>query len=176
MTIPEVLKACGQQTKLPFLVIGGYAVIAHGYQRNTADLDILIRRRDLDTWLDALAKLEYVPIGMHQTFAQFESKTGNIDLDLMLVSDDTFDKMCAQSKAAQFGDTSASIPSIEHLIALKLHALKQNLSHRRILDFDDVTNLVLKNGINLEESRWREIFEKHGTLDWYERTRKATCI
>jgi len=92
----------------------------------------------------------------------------------MLVSDETFHKMSSQSKETQFGETRARIPSLEHLIALKLHALKQDLSHRRILDFDDVSNLILKNGINLEESRWRDIFEKHGTLDLYERIRKAT--
>ena len=85
-----------------------------------------------------------------------------------------FEKMSTESKVTQFGETSARVPSIEHVIALKLHALKQGLAHRRILDFDDVMNLVLKNGIDLGESRWREIFEKHGNLDLYERLRKAT--
>ena len=115
-----------------------------------------------------------MPIGIHQTFAQFESKVGSIDLDLMLVNDETFQKMAAQSKVTHFDEMAAHIPSLEHLIALKLHALKQELRHRHILDFDDVMNLVLKNGINVEESHWRDIFEKHGTLDLYERIRKAT--
>jgi len=92
----------------------------------------------------------------------------------MLVSDETFQKMSAQAKVTQYEQTAVSIPSIKHLIALKLHALKQDLRHRRIRDADDVINLVLQNGIDLEESRWRELFEKYGTLDWYERIRKAT--
>ena len=54
MTVPELLKACAREANLPFLVIGGYAVVAHGYQRNTADLDVLIRRSDLNTWINAL--------------------------------------------------------------------------------------------------------------------------
>ena len=126
MTTAEVLKACTEQAKLPFLVIEGHAVIAHGYQRNTADLDVLVRRSDLDTWMKALAELHYVPVGMHKTFAQFESTAGAIDLDLMLVSDETFQKMAAQSKMTQFDQTAARVPSIEHLIALKLHALNRN--------------------------------------------------
>ena len=174
MTTAEVLKACAEQSRLPFLVIGGHAVILHGYQRSTADLDVLIRRNDLDAWVKALAKVNYVPDYVHRTFARFRSSAGAIDLDLMLVSDETFQKMSAESKVSKFEQTSISIPSIEHLIALKLHALKQDLRHRRLRDADDVINLVLKNGINVEESRWREIFERHGTLDWYERIRKAT--
>ena len=174
MTTAEVLRACAEQAKLPFLVIGGHAVILHGYQRNTADLDVLIRRTDLDAWVGALAKVNYRPDYIQRTFARLRSSAGAIDLDVMLVSDETFEKMAAQSKVTEFEQTPVSIPSIEHLIALKLHALKQDLRHRRLRDADDVINLVLNNGINLEESRWREIFERHGTLDWYERIRKAT--
>lgn len=143
-------------------------------EMTTADLDVLVRRSDLDAWVNALAKVNYAPAHIHQTFARFESSAGTIDLDLMLVSDETFQKMSAQSKVTQFEQTSVAVPSIEHLIALKLHALKQDLRHRRIRDADDVINLVLQNGINLEESQWREIFERHGTLDWYEQIRKAT--
>ena len=174
MTTAEVLKACAEEAKLPFFVIGGHAVIAHGYQRTTTDLDVLIRRSDLDAWMKALAKVDYEPVHVQRTFAQFESKAGNIDLDLMLVSDETFQKMAADAIMTEIQQTPVSIPSIEHLIALKLHALKQDLRHRRLRDADDVVNLVLQNRINLEESHWREIFEKHGTLDWYERIRKAT--
>lgn len=174
MTTAEVLKACAEEAKLPFLVIGGYAVIAHGYQRTTADLDVLIRRRDLDAWINELAKMNYAPLHIHQTFARFKSSTGTIDLDVMLVNDDTFQKMSIEAKATEIEQIKVSVPSIEHLIALKLHALKQDLRHRRIGDADDIINLILRNGINLQESRWREIFEKHGTLEWYERIRKAT--
>ena len=58
MTTAEVLRACAEQAKLPFLVVGGHAVILHGYQRNTADLDALIRRTDLDAWVGALGEGE----------------------------------------------------------------------------------------------------------------------
>ena len=90
MTTAEVLRACAEQAKLPFLLIGGHAVILHGYQRNTADLDVLIRRTDLDAWVGALAKVNYRPDYVQRTFTRFRSSAGAIDLDVMLVSDETF--------------------------------------------------------------------------------------
>lgn len=34
------------QAKIPHAVIGGVAVCLHGYQRNTIDLDLLVRKED----------------------------------------------------------------------------------------------------------------------------------
>jgi hypothetical protein len=49
--IEEIAKRAGE-AGVPFLVIGGYAVIAHGYVRTTDDLDlihlILINQLDLN--------------------------------------------------------------------------------------------------------------------------------
>jgi hypothetical protein len=98
MTTAEVLKACAEESKLPFFVIGGYAVIAHGYQRHTSDLDVLIRRSELDAWIKALAKVNYEPNHIHQTFARFKSSAGTIDLDVMLVSDESFRKYLCSRK------------------------------------------------------------------------------
>ena len=81
--------------------------------------------------------MNYRPDYIQRTFARFRSSAGAIDLDVMLVSDETFEKMAAQSKVTEFEQTPVSIPSIEHLIALKLHALKQDLRHRRLRDADD---------------------------------------
>ena len=39
---------------LPFLIIGGHAVNAHGFARFTKDLDLLIRRIDVEKWLASL--------------------------------------------------------------------------------------------------------------------------
>jgi hypothetical protein len=35
MTTPEIIGTVSKNTNLAFLIIGGHAVIAHGYPRNT---------------------------------------------------------------------------------------------------------------------------------------------
>ena len=60
MNTAEVITACNKEAGLPFLIIGGLAVIAHGYQRNTVDLDYLARRSDREAWQQALAKFSCV--------------------------------------------------------------------------------------------------------------------
>jgi hypothetical protein len=174
MTAPQVLKACAQEAHLPFLVIGGFAVIAHGYQRSTGDLDVLVRRSDDTAWTEALKRVGYTLLHAQRTFAQYKSADGSIDLDLMYVDDATFDPMYAASEPKDFHGVPIKVPSLEHLVALKLHVLKQDLRHRRLYDADDIIQLVLRNKIDLRESKWQALFEKYGTLEWYEKIRHAT--
>src|SRR5580765_7442002 len=132
MTTPEIIGALSKNTNLAFLIIGGHAVIAHGYPRNTVDLDFLVRKADRIAWLEELVKLGYVARHEHDNFIQFGSTRGLIDVDLMLVNDATFNAMQAAAKPTDFGGISAKVPSLEHLIALKLHVLKQDLRHRTL--------------------------------------------
>ena len=174
MTAADVLKTCADEAKLPFLVIGGFAVIAHGYQRTTQDLDILVRRTDAEAWTHFLKQTGYDLLRSQQTFSQYESPRGGIDLDVMYVNDQTFDGMFAASSPTEFQGVPVRVPSLEHVMALKLHVSKQELRHRRLYDWDDIVNLVLHNKIDLREPRWRAVFEKYGTLDLYEKVRRAT--
>ena len=50
---------------LPFLVIGGYAVMAHGFVRSTDDLDLLVHRKDFVAARRVLTALGYTPSDGH---------------------------------------------------------------------------------------------------------------
>src|ERR1700683_1638721 len=53
----EVTTPCHQilaAAKIPHAIMGGVAVCLHGYQRNTVDVDMLIRRDDSDAVKAAL--------------------------------------------------------------------------------------------------------------------------
>jgi hypothetical protein len=43
--------------------------------------------------------------------------------------------MWAESKTVNYREVELRFPAVEHLIALKLHALRQNLSQRAIKGF-----------------------------------------
>jgi len=46
---------------VPYAVVGGMALVAHGYQRTTVDVDILVTQQSADKVREALQGLGYVP-------------------------------------------------------------------------------------------------------------------
>jgi hypothetical protein len=58
----EIVKALNDAA-VPFLVVGGVAVIAHGYGRNTYDVDLVIRLTPefVNRAFRALASIGYIP-------------------------------------------------------------------------------------------------------------------
>jgi hypothetical protein len=174
MTTPEIIAACADLTRKPFLVIGGHAVIAHGHPRNTVDLDLLVCKTERRNWAGALVEIGYQAEHRHENFEQYRSTKGDIDLDLMFVNEATFDRMLNDSREIAFGPVTVRIPSLQHLIALKLHVLKQGLEHRMLGDLDDVIQLVLANRIDLEQREWKDLFENYGHHELYEKVRRAT--
>jgi hypothetical protein len=57
------------------------------------------------------------------------------------------------------------VPSLEHLLALKLHALKNTRMHRFLKDFLDGENLIRINRLDIKSGKVRELFEKYGTTE-----------
>ena len=174
MSLPSEVSQLARDRQLQFLVIGGLAVIHHGYSRETADLDLLVRKSNRSEWLSGLATLGYSLVTDGETFLQLESASQTAwPIDLMLVSDETFAKMHGQALQADFLGTKGLVPCAEHLIALKLHALKHGRIHRFLKDFQDVEGIVRKNRLDLNSEKCREIFLKYGTMDLYEKFVRA---
>jgi hypothetical protein len=174
VSIPELIAACQRDEALPFLVVGGHAVIAHGHARFTYDLDLLVRRSQRDAWVRKLESLGYTVFREHTTFVQMAPSGGGTELDLMLVTDETFAGLWAAACSILIAGVEAKMPSLKHLIALKLHVLKQGLAHRTVKDLDDVIMLVLKNGLDIRTDECRNLFLRYGTADVYEKALRAT--
>jgi hypothetical protein len=155
---------------LQFLLAGGHAVIAHGYARNTFDIDIIIPRDQRDAWCDLAKAAGYSLYHEGPTFIQFDSEDRKtLPLDIMLVSEGTFSKLMADSVPAPESAASARIVSLSHLISLKCHAIKHGHQGRVMKDMDDVFHLVEINRLNLTEPAIRDLILKHGTPELYEK-------
>jgi len=169
-TITSAAAAAG----LPFLLAGGHAVIAHGHQRATFDVDFVVRRSDRDHWLKLTDGLGYRLHREGVTFIQFNPPSGEeVPLDLMLVSDDTFAKLLAEAIPPPAMVPGGKMVSLNHLLALKCHAIKHGHPGRIVKDADDVIRLVKVNRLDLNAPGWRELFLKHGTQEFYEKVRRA---
>lgn|GEM_PF-758959 len=129
--------------ELRFLVIGGLAINFHGCSRDTADLDLLIARDARGRWVDILLGLGYVIYCDRGVFVQLTPPAqGAWPVDLMLVSEATFQPMFAAGIGVEMFGAAVLIPSLEHLLALKLHALKHGHDERFMKDYLDVENLM----------------------------------
>jgi hypothetical protein len=168
------IAASAADRNLPFLLAGGHAVIAHGHVRNTFDLDLIIPRDDRDNWISLAAAIGYSLYREGPTFLQFNPADSKVlPLDLMLVSQDTFGKMAAEAVPAPVGSGGAKVVSLRHLLALKCHAIKHGHSGRIVKDADDVLGLALANRLDLNDPEIRDLFLKHGTVELYEKARRA---
>jgi hypothetical protein len=168
MELADFIQLGHQDPPLGFLIIGGYAVAAHGHTRATFDVDLLVRRVDHDAWLDRLGASGLKLFGQTRTFAQFSQPHDGDGLDLMFVEEPTFDQMWQASEEHDFGGIRARVPCLDHLLALKLHALKQSPPHRTAKDAEDVEILLRRHGLNLRDLRYEQLFLKYGNREIYD--------
>lgn len=168
MELADFIRLGRSEPALRFLVIGGYAVAAHGHTRATFDVDFLVRSAERDAWLARIAGAGLTLFGQSTAFAQFCQPGGGDGLDLMWVDEPTFERLWQESKPSDFGGTPARIPSLDHLLALKLHALKQSLPHRTSKDAEDVEILARRNGLKLSDPHYEQLFVKYGSREIYD--------
>jgi hypothetical protein len=160
---------------LDFLLIGGHAVNARGYERTTLDFDFLIASRSLRAWSTLLETSDYrliPPEGGIKAFAQFEPRQGEgFRVDLMLVDDATFAKLLAGSEWLDYGRRRVRVIGVLHLIALKLHALHSESRAAQEKDYFDILALVRRNHIDTASPEFEEILARYAT----DSTRERLC-
>jgi hypothetical protein len=162
------------QRKLRFLVIGGLAVNRYGFSRETGDLDFLISQNERVPWMQLLADFGYADFEDRAVFIQYAAPADNAwPVDLMLVKEQTFVPMFAANCDADFYGIKTKVPSLEHLLALKLHSLKNAGAQRFLKDFMDVENLIYINQLDIKSPQIRDLFEKYGNLDLHEKISRA---
>ena len=89
--------------------------------------------------------------------------SGQRPVDLMLVDDSTFGKISGGSVEANLEGVTIRIPSLAHLIAMKLHALRSGAQHRRSRDLSDVATLIQLRGVDLASPEYAEIVTRYAT-------------
>jgi hypothetical protein len=145
-----------------FLVIGGHAVVLHGRLRNTFDLDLLIADSTLATARSALTNLGYRTYFETDAFLQLQAPENFPPLDLMIVDDQTFDRIEGTANQRMLDGQQIRIPDALRLIALKLHATRDPARRTTETDWQDIAGLVLVTNLNLEDPELRLIITRYG--------------
>lgn len=107
-----------RDAKVPFAVAGDFAVIEHGYERFTKDVDLLVRAGDLIRAMDTLRAAgfrgERTSIG-----ARMRDERTNVIVDLVGTAFDADERAIARSRRAR---QRLPVIPMEHLILMKLEA------------------------------------------------------
>jgi hypothetical protein len=141
------------EANIPHAVVGGVAVCMHGYQRNTTDLDLLIRREDSGavrqtleistfTW-EAKAKEFRSPSEVAVQFLLAGDRAGN-DSEVKLPDP-------ADAKAMTEIE-ELPVLTLAKLIEIKIACGLGNL-RRTYKDFADVIELIVQNRLNSSFAR-----------------------
>ncbi len=173
MTELYQIRQKAQDQRLEFLLIGGLAVIEHGFARLTTDLDLLVRKGVGETWKRMLLGMGYALINEKESFQQYDRPgAATWPVDLMLVNDPTYEGLAAASLPIEVMGASIRMVSLKHLLALKLHVLKQEKIGRFLDDLIDVVELVKANQLDLQSPELHDLFLKHGNAELYDKVQR----
>ncbi len=147
--VPETFRRLGQrlqQAKIPHIFMGASAVNAHGHRRSTEDVDLCMRREDLDRFRREFVGRPYEPVaGRPRKFYDPETQ---VSFDILVAGEVAGNSR--KQTAVHFPDpdeaeliSGVPFPSLARLIELKLVTW-------RFKDWGDVVELIRTH--NLDES------------------------
>lgn len=155
-----------KEEHLDYALIGAFALKAYGYARATQDIDIVARRKGQNKIVAKLETIGFETIYRSSGYSNHVHpifKAGCIDF--VYVGGRTADTLFgAVRELLVLGDIRVPVVSPEHLVALKLFAIKNN-PQRLLRDLADIKYLVDLPGISRAEVK--RAFEKYGLMDKY---------
>jgi hypothetical protein len=170
---------------VPWMIIGGVAVIAHGVPRFTADVDATVTapQEPLERIFDVFAQNGIVPrIADALAFARdrqvvlLRHEPSGVDLDVSLAWLPFELDAIGRSEVIDYAGVSIRVPRPDDLVIYKLVAARPR-------DLDDVERLLLLHGPSLDVRRivatvreFADALEDSGRLDALERLLKKTGL
>lgn len=145
-TLRRLVGAMGE-LRIPFAIAGAMATNAHGHKRTTADVDILIRREDLQAFKHRFSGLGWVD--KFEGSRNFKDATNNINVDTLIVGDypgDGLPKPIAFPTPESVSWISKDgLPFIDLKTLIELKIASGMTTKHRPRDLDDVIQLIRIN-------------------------------
>ncbi len=151
-------------------VIGGVALTAYGHPRMTLDLDVVTEADAQEALVAFMESQGFVTLHRSSGYSNHRHPDRNRGrVDFMYVRGETAEKLFASTKELPGpGGRSIVVPKPEHLIAMKVQAMK-DAPERTWQDLVDIAYLFRLDGVNRDEVK--QYFERAGLIDrWNELT------
>lgn len=150
------------------VLIGGFAINYYKVTRQTADIDFLITKDNFERILSLLEEKGFKKDYTQEVFARLIGKKAYLmDIDFMFVDKETLDKIIKEGKQVCIADKDFLVPCLNHLIALKLHAIKYNPKIREYKDLADIIELIKVNKLQVKNETFKNLCLKYGTEELY---------
>ena len=168
-TVFHLISAVSRDTGASCVLIGGFAVNYYKVTRQTADIDFLITADDFKKIVNLLKKEGYKEDYSQEVFTRLTTDSDYlVDLDFMFVDDKTLSKVIDEGSEIEIAKQKFIVPSLNHLIALKLHSIKNNPKLRKEKDLPDIIELIKANKVDIKNNDFKNICLTYGTQDLYE--------
>ncbi len=166
-SIFELIHEVLEKNKVPAVLIGGFAVNAHKYSRQTVDIDFLITDEDYDRIAADFKNMGFGEVDRQKLCARLQAPFPHSwKVDIVFADKDTTEKIMKEGKEVKISGVIFKIPSLPHLIALKLHAIKQE-PRRELKDLQDIVELIRNNKMDIRTSGFRDLCLRHGNERLY---------
>lgn len=166
----ELLASEFEQAGISVILVGGFAVNLYKVTRSTKDIDFLIPEEDYEKARAVLQEAGYKELKHDKIFARLVADfIAPSEVDLLFTDPQTFKTVLKEGREVTLSGKRFRLPSLEHLIALKLHAIKCNPPSRELRDLRDILELVRANEIKVKTERFRNLCLKFGNQEIYEK-------
>ena len=166
-TIFELIHSVLEKKKIPAVLIGGFAVNAYEYTRQTMDIDFLMGEEDYGQVLGDFEKIGFKEIARKKLCARFQAPPPHAwSVDIVFSDLETVKKISEAGKEVKISGLIFKIPSLPHLIALKLHAIKQD-PRRELKDLQDIVELIRHHKMDIKTPAFQELCLRHGSQKLY---------
>jgi len=149
-----------------WLMVGGLAMQVHGLARTTQDLDIVTSAGARGEIVKLLESLGYETLHQSEGFSNHLHAEGSLGrVDVIYVDESTAERMLAKGRIVPWLGRDLLVPAPEHLIAMKVHAIKNDPS-RTFAEMADIQHLLGLPGSDHENVR--HYFEAAGLMDLFD--------
>lgn len=159
--LKQISQICGRLGITPVL-IGGWAMNFLGVPRQTLDVDLMLSVKEAKRLQEQLERLGYSEVFRNQVFVRLHSNEA-LEIDILLSDADTLARVRDNGKAFHEHGAEFMVPSPEHLVAMKLHAMKNQLSERISRDLPDVVALLSMADIKPNSEKFNKLCGRYGT-------------
>lgn len=170
VTVAAALESGGVR----FLLAGGFAVNAHGFARGTEDIDLVVPESALHRADTSLQEAGFRCVGKADVVSRYAPPPGmRFVVDVMPLDDGTFDALWRDAVAHTFQGREVRVPSLDHLLAMKIHAMRNDSMTRGLKDLLDIVGLARANGLDAASERLRALCDRFGNDDIRDAVAKA---
>jgi hypothetical protein len=159
--------ARAEEEGLRTILVGGNAINLHAYFRATFDVDLLVPEGQAERWVSFFQRHGYGVMTRTPNFVRLHfaaDPTAALPVDLMLADEQTFERIREQSLRRDIGNgLTLPIPAALHLIAMKLHALRNPARVEAGIDLLDVKHLIKSADIDISGKEFTEIADRYAT-------------